>query len=168
MDLMDMTWTDSHGNDNESIDSIPEHEHPAYRYAGFWMRFWAYLIDVVVLFGLKGILLSPIAFIPEQFSLEIGFWTWNGILSGIVFYLYFFCMTKFFQQTVGKIIIGLKVIKEDDSTLTVTDILFREVIGRMIYNIIGVLKLLYIVIGFTNEKQGLHDMIGKTRVIHVE
>lgn len=164
---MDMTWTASH-EDNENIHSIPKDERKIYRYAGFWMRFWAYLIDVLVLFGLRGILLSPLAFIPEQFSLEIGLWTWNGMLSGFIFYLYFFCMTKFFQQTVGKIIVGIKVIKEDDSKLSVTDVIFREVIGRMIYNIIGILKLLYVVVGFTNEKQGLHDMIGKTRVIHVE
>src|SRR5690625_2455104 len=138
-----------------------------YRYAGFWMRFWAYLFDVIIVFSINGILLSPLKFLNEGVQFEIGFWTVNGILAGAIYYIYFLLMTKFFQQTLGKMILGLKVIKENEGTLLWSDLLFREVVGRFIYNVLSILKLLYIVVAFSPEKKGIHDMIGNTRVIHV-
>lgn len=138
-----------------------------HRYAGFWMRFWAYIFDVIVIFSINGILLSPFKMMYDANPIEIGFWTLTGILSGIVYYVYFLVMTKYFQQTIGKMIFGLKVIHVDDRSLRWSDLLFREVIGRFIYNIIFAFKLLYIVVAFADEKQGIHDMIGHTRVVHI-
>ncbi|MEI3606379.1 RDD family protein [Pseudogracilibacillus sp. SE30717A] len=138
-----------------------------YRYAGFWMRYWAYLIDVIIIFSINGILLSPLLFVNKGLPLEIGFWTVNGILAGIVYYVYFLFMTKTFQQTLGKMVLGIKVIKENEDALLWSDILFREVVGRFIYNVIFITKFLYLVIAFSNEKQGIHDMIGNTRVVHI-
>lgn len=137
-------------------------------YAGFWMRFWAYIIDVIVIFSINGFLLGPLKFMNNGVMIHFGYWTVNGLIAAIIFYAYFLLMTKFFGQTLGKMILGIKVIHEEESSLNWTDLFFREVIGRFIYNIIGLLKLLYIVIAFTNEKQGIHDFIGKTRVIHVD
>lgn len=159
----------SYDNDLQKVNSttIDEPASSTYKYAGFWMRYWAYLIDVVIVFSVNGILLSPLMFLNEGLPIDIGFWTLNGILSGVVYYIYFLLTTKFFQQTVGKMILGLKVIKENEDTLLWSDLLFREVIGRFIYNVIFILKLLYLVIAFSPEKKGIHDMIGNTRVVHV-
>lgn len=160
-------------NDNELAEIEAEQsEEPSsskieYKYAGFWMRFWAYLIDVIVVFSVNGILLSPLSFVNGGFPVEISFWTLNGILAGVVYYIYFLLMTKFFGQTIGKMILGLKVIRENSDPLTWTDLIFREVIGRFLHNVLAILKLLYLVVAFSNEKQGIHDMIGNTRVVHV-
>jgi len=138
-----------------------------YKYAGFWMRFWAYLIDVIVVFSINGILLSPLVFLNEGYPIEISFWTLNGILAGVIYYVYFLLMTKYFEQTVGKMILGIKVIRENREPLLWSDLIFREVVGRFIHNILFFLKLLYLVVAFSNEKQGIHDMIGNTRVIYI-
>lgn len=138
------------------------------KFAGFWMRFWAYLVDVIVIFSLKGILLSPLKFMNEGIPIEIGFWTVNGLFAALIFYIYFLLMTKFFNQTIGKMIFGLKVISEKNHSLKWSDLFFREVVGRFIYNVIFVMKLLYIIVAFTEEKQGIHDMFGSTYVIHKE
>ncbi len=163
---MDSKYEDHEENQEmiltEELDSPKD-----YKYAGFWMRYWAYLIDVIIIFSINGILLSPLLFVNNGFPLEIGFWTVNGILAGVIYYLYFLFMTKLFQQTVGKMILGLKVIKENEDTLLWSDLLFREVVGRFIYNVIFITKFLYLVIAFSNEKQGIHDMIGNTRVVHM-
>ncbi|WP_047979813.1 RDD family protein [Ornithinibacillus contaminans] len=135
------------------------------RYAGFWMRFWAYSMDLVVIFSLNGILLSPFKFVNEGLAVSVGFWTVTGIIGAIIYYAYFLFMTKYFGQTIGKMIIGIKVIREDDQPLKWSDLLFRELIGRFIYQVFSFLAVLYIIVGFTDEKQGLHDMIGSTRVI---
>jgi len=89
-------------------------------------------------------------------------------MSTIILYLYFVLMTKFYGQTVGKMIFGLKVIRKDYESLRWSDLLFREVVGRFLYRVIGILTLLYVVVAFDPLKQGVHDMIGDTRVIHVQ
>lgn len=159
--------------DNELEETeAKQYENPSpsnvdYKYAGFWMRFWAYFIDVIIVFSLNGILLSPLKFMNEGFPFEISFWTLNGILAGVIYYVYFLLMTKYFQQTIGKMVFGIQVVRENSEPLTWGDLLFREVVGRFIYNVMFILKLLYIVVAFSSEKQGIHDMIGNTRVVHV-
>lgn len=152
--------------DGHDESFVPEETTDERRYAGFWIRFWAYIVDVLIVFSVKGLLLSPLALLNNGMPYEVGYWTLNGILGGVIFFAYFGFMTKFFQQTVGKMIFGLKVISADQEKLAWSDVFFREVIGRFIYNLFGILKLLYIIVGFTKNKQGLHDYIGKTYVIH--
>lgn len=139
-----------------------------YRPAGFWMRFWAFLADSIIIFSINGILLSPLQFINEGAEITVSAWTIKGILAGIVFYLYFLITTKKLGQTIGKMIFGLKVIRVDQKPLQWSDLLFREVIVRFIYKSFGFLNLLYLVVAFNKEKKGIHDMIGNTKVIHVE
>lgn len=148
---------------NESIPSQSDR-----RYAGFWMRFWAYIVDGIIIFSINGFLLSPFKFLNNGAIVQFGYWTVNGFAAAIIFYVYFLLMTKFFGQTLGKMIFGLKVVSEKEESLTWTDLFFREVVGRFIYNIIGILAVLYVVVAFTKEKQGIHDFIGKTHVIHVD
>lgn len=163
---MDETIKDQMTDEHNRTEQPSERLEQPREFAGFWMRFWAYLLDVIVVFSINGLLLSPLKMVNDGAPIEIGFWTLTGILSGIVYYVYFVLMTKYFQQTLGKMVFGLKVVPEKDDTLRWTDLLFREVIGRFIYNVAFGLKLLYIVVAFTEEKQGIHDMIGNTRVVH--
>ncbi|MGP4039704.1 RDD family protein [Gracilibacillus sp. D59] len=135
------------------------------RYAGFWMRFWAYLVDLIIVFSINGILLVPLKFINDGFSMELGYWTITGIIGSIVFYLYFLLMTKYFNQTLGKMIFGLRVIREDSQSLRWSDLLFREVVGRFIHRVFFITVFLYLFVAFGAQKQGIHDMIGNTRVV---
>lgn len=153
---MDITMDE--GNQEVFLSEAPV------QYAGFWMRFWAYIIDVLIVFGINGLLLSPLKFFNEGLPIELSLWTVNGLLAALIYYAYFLIMTKLFHQTAGKMIMGLKVISEQ-GTLSWKDLFFREIVGRFIYNVFFILKLLYLVVAFSKEKQGLHDMIGNTRVI---
>ena len=138
------------------------------RLAGFWMRFWAFLADLIIIFSINGILLSPLKLINEGMSINIGIWTLSGLIGGIVFYLYFLMMTKYLGQTMGKMIFGLKVIRIDKGPLQWSDLLFREVIGRFIYKTFFFLNLLYFIVAFNKQKQGIHDMFASTTVVHIE
>lgn len=139
-----------------------------FRYAGFWMRFWAFLTDLIIIFSLRGLLLTPLKFINEGVAINIGIWTLNGILASLIFFAYFLLMTKYFGQTVGKMLFGLKVINENEASLSWSDLLYREVIGRFIHVVYFALNTLYIVVAFTPKKQGLHDMFADTIVVHSE
>src|SRR5699024_686129 len=136
------------------------------RYAGFWMRFWAYIVDLIIVFSLNGILLSPLKFINEGEPIEAGIWTISGILGTIILYVYFVWMTKWKGQTTGKMIFGLKVIHKEEKPLRWSDLIFREVIGRFFYRVFWIINLLYLVVAFDRKKQGIHDKLADTVVIH--
>ncbi|RYG71755.1 RDD family protein [Lentibacillus lipolyticus] len=148
-------------NQETTTEIVSEERHS---YAGFWMRFWAYLADLVIVFSLNGILLSPFKFV-SGWEMDVGFWTVTGIAGAIVFYLYFLLMTKFYGKTLGKMIFGLRVIREDQKPLKWSDLLVREVIGRFIYRVFWFMSLLYLFVAFTDQKQGIHDMFADTRVV---
>ncbi len=131
-------------------------------YAGFWIRFWAYTADLLIIFALGQIVIGIVEILIDLppanhiFSLE-------NIISAVIFYLYFVLMTKFFGQTIGKMIFGLKVIPLKEQELSWGTILFREWIGRYIS---ATIIILYIVVAFMPKKQGIHDYFADTAVIH--
>lgn len=133
--------------------------------AGFWVRFWAYLIDLMLISGVTSILFKPVF---ALLGMEISTDSWYApfaILSAILFYAYFVLMTKFFSQTVGKMIFGIKVVSLKRDNLDWSTLLFREWIGRLIS--VTVLPL-YFIVGFTPLKQGVHDFFADTTVVHEE
>lgn len=143
----------------------PDQEWPLH-YAGFWMRFWAYLLDLIVIGSLDRLLVKPI-FRAFGISLtEFNMFAPISIVTALVFYLYFVLMTRFFNQTLGKMVFGIKVIDLNrPGKLSWGTILFREWIGRFIS---GTILVGYLLVGFLPKKQGLHDLFTDTTVIHVE
>jgi uncharacterized RDD family membrane protein YckC len=133
------------------------------KFAGFWMRFWAYLLDLIVIGSIDRLLIKPIFRLLDVPLLETNLFAPISIATAITFYAYFVLMTKFFGQTLGKMVFGLKVIGLGEEHLSWKTILFREWIGRFISStiVIG-----YIITAFLPKKQGLHDLFSDTSVIH--
>ena len=130
-----------------------------YRYAGFWMRFWAYLLDLLVIGSINGIVVYPIFRALDLSLNKASMFAPVSIVTAIIFYAYFVLMTKFFGQTLGKMVFGLKVISLQDQKLSWSAIMFREWIGRFIS---GTIIILYVVVGFLPKKQGIHDLFADT------
>ncbi|KLT16262.1 membrane protein [Neobacillus vireti] len=135
------------------------------RYAGFWMRFWAYLLDLIVVGSIERILIKPLFRVLDISLTEFNMFAPISIVSAVIFYLYFVLMTKYFNQTLGKMVFGLKVVDLHNDKLTWGTCLFREWIGRFISAtiIVG-----YIIVAFLPKKQGLHDLFTDTTVIHID
>lgn len=131
-------------------------------FAGFWVRFWAYLVDLAVIAGLKQLLVNPIVSAFNQEAAQ-GIFSLPNILSAAVFYLYFVLLTKCFGQTLGKMIFGLKVIPLKEKRLSWRTVIFREWIGRYIS---ASIIILYLLVAFLPKKQGIHDYFADTAVIH--
>lgn len=143
------------------IKRIEQYEQKA---AGFWIRFWAYTADILILSSIGMLLIKPIF---RLFSWEINNPTWYApftIITSILFYVYFVLTTKFLDQTIGKMIFGIKVVSTNGGKLTWGTVLFREWIGRII-SIIP-LNIPYVVVAFTPKKQAIHDFIADTLVVH--
>jgi uncharacterized RDD family membrane protein YckC len=136
-------------------------EGAALPYAGFWMRFWAYLADIIIIASINRIIVHPIFKLMDLSSGQ-GWFSPEAIFTAIVYYLYFTLMTKFLGQTLGKMIFGLKVVGLKEEKLSWGTVVFREFIGRFISKtiIVG-----YIIVGLMPKKQGLHDIFADTTVI---
>lgn len=132
-------------------------------YAGFWIRFCAYIVDLLIIASLRLMIVRPIVLL---FNLESGgFFSLEKILSAIIFFGYFVLLTGFTGQTLGKMIFGLRVTSLNGERLTWDTVIFRELVGRYIcYKI----KILYVLVGILPKKQGLHDYFADTCVVHEE
>jgi len=150
-------------------------------YAGFWLRFVAYLIDSVVVFAafaalvLVSIPIFGIGYLQQlasglnnsepDFSPALIFVIFDLILAiSVAVWLYYAFMESSSRQgTLGKMAMGL----------TVTDIQgqrvsFGRATGRFFSKIItGLVPLFigYIMAGFTAKRQALHDMIASCLVM---
>lgn len=138
---------------------------PLMRYAGFWMRFWAYLMDLIVVGSIDRIIINPLFRFLDISLYEFNMFAPISIATAITFYLYFVLMTKFFGQTLGKMTFGLRVVNLSGERLSWGTVLFREWIGRFISSAVVVG---YIIVAFLPKKQGLHDIFVDTSVIHEE
>ncbi|MCL1701062.1 RDD family protein [Lysinibacillus sp. Bpr_S20] len=145
------------------IDTPNTNKNYALKTAGFWIRFWAFLLDGFVITAVGGILVNPIFYFMDWSLSETVWYAPISIISAIIYYSYFVLMTKFFGQTLGKMIFGLRVISLKHEKLTWSDVLFRDWIGRIINSIF---MPLYILVGILPNNQGLHDYFADTTVVH--
>jgi uncharacterized RDD family membrane protein YckC len=148
--------------DSDYIKEVQLHTQEL-RYAGFWMRFWAYLLDLILIGSIDRILIKPIFRLLDIPLLESSLFAPISVATAITFYAYFVLMTRYFQQTLGKMVFGIKVVGLMEDKLSWKTILFREWIGRFISStiVIG-----YIITAFLPKKQGLHDLFSDTSVVH--
>jgi uncharacterized RDD family membrane protein YckC len=151
-----------YSNENEEINKDGKVERKL-SFAGFWMRFWAYLLDLIVIGSIDRLFINPV-FRLLGFDLNaISMFAPISIATAITFYAYFVLMTKFFGQTLGKMVFGLRVVNLKGEKLSWGAVIFREWIGRFISTSIWIT---YIIVAFLPKKQGLHDLFADTTVIH--
>jgi uncharacterized RDD family membrane protein YckC len=160
---------------------VPVMALPGVVYAGFWLRLVAYLIDsilVAIVFGaFLAIAILALGGGPFLDSLKnadnpdqlfpLLFASWFIVLVPIVIvlpWLYFAKMeSSAHQGTLGKIALGLIVADMAGRRIT-----FGRATGRYFAKIItGLIPLGigYIMAGFTEKKQALHDMIAACLVL---
>ncbi|AZB41576.1 RDD family protein [Bacillus sp. FJAT-42376] len=127
------------------------------KYAGFWVRFGAYLIDGVIfliIFGIPSFLL-----IGGDPAANTAIRLFIGTLSAL--YVILMPTTKW-QGTIGKKLLGLKIVDENGGRLTAGRAVLRY-IGQIISAL--VLYIGFIMAAFTNRKRALHDMMAHTYVV---
>ncbi len=154
-------------------------------YAGFWLRFVAYIIDYIILSLLNTIVIIPIlgALGIGLFSATEGFQSGDigeeeaigmmvtlissitsaALLTFVIQVFYYALMQASAKQaTVGKMALGLKVTDIEGNRLDFGKSLVRE-LCKIISS--AILMIGYIMAGFTEKKQALHDIIPGTLVV---
>lgn len=146
-------------------------------YAGFWLRFVAWFIDAILLGIVGGVLTAPFAgggfftlssllrgrpLAPDQFFVH-GFVFRAIVLKALLHWVYYALLeSSSWQATLGKKALGLEV-----TDLIGARISFGRATGRWAARYISVMTLGigYLLAGFTEKKQALHDLIAGTLVI---
>lgn len=136
-------------------------------YSGFWRRFAAFLIDMIIV-GLVILILS----MAMGFSVGIGGVGGPGMsILGILIavaapWLYWAGMeSSKHQATIGKMALGMAVTDQFNNRMT-----FLRASARYYGKILSSMTLLvgFIMAGFTQRKQALHDMLAGTLVVNAE
>lgn len=137
-----------------TIDSVSTPAATEIKYAGFWIRLVAILIDSVI-----------IGFVARTLGLLLGFEEESlRSFEQLCFFAYFIFMTFNYQATLGKQALGIMVVSEDSRPLVFQQVVMREFIGRLINFL--TLGLSYALVGVNSKKQGLHDKIAHTQVVY--
>lgn len=162
---MDATFEDS--DQAEKLVHQPVEKETIVHYpnllAGFWIRFWAYLVDLLVIGSVNRILIYPLFSLIGLDTNDSFIFSPVSIATAITYFAYFILMTKLFNQTLGKMVFGLKVVSLKDEDINWVTIIFRELIGRYISKMIWIG---FLISAFTPKKQALHDIFAETIVIH--
>lgn len=148
-------------NTNEyGVESTPFEKKPA----GFWIRFFTYLIDLLLIqVVLISLVVQNIFIVAGIENYSILYIPIIKLVNGLVFYAYFVLLTKYFGQTLGKMIFGLKVVDDQTTALSWKTVLFRELVGRFLSVKIAIL---YLIVPFTKKHKAVHDFIADTHVVH--
>ena len=131
-------------------------------YAGFWMRVIAALVDGVILMFVGYVIGGMVAAVYT--GSEQGSKTLVIIASIIVRWLYFAKMeSSDYGATFGKLAVGLKVTDLEGNPIS-----FAHATGRHFGKVLSSLTLGagYVMVAFTERKQGLHDMLAGCLVVY--
>lgn len=129
------------------------------KYAGFWIRYVANVIDSLVL-AIPQMIVGVIMGVGGVSSKS----SFPMAISMLVTWIYFIFMTEKYQATLGKRAVGIRVVSDNSEKLTLGQIILRETIGKLVSMVI--LGIGYIMAGFTARKQALHDKIASTVVVY--
>ena len=129
------------------------------RFAGFWIRFVAYVIDAIVVGVVVGVVLVSTGQIDVDSE---GARSGNDGSGLLIMTLYFVPCWALWQRTLGYRALGLRLVKTDGSPVTWGTATIR---GLMFIVSSIPLALGLIWAGFNREKQGWHDKVAGTWVI---
>ena len=160
------------------------------KYAGFWKRIGAHIIDQLLLGVVQTIFILPVwlYFFFEYFHLDdyqrnadfvnVGYEYYDDLslstfitifltiaaLSIVIEWLYYALMESSAKQaTVGKMVLSIKVTDIEGNRIG-----FGQATGRHFGKILSGLIFMigYIMAGFTAKKQALHDMLADCLVVN--
>ncbi len=141
--------------------------------AGFWTRLLAFLIDALVVTVVVVVMMLISSLVLGQGALEafdFFFQQLSSLLAAIfVFVLlllvYLTIFTIYGGQTVGKMLLGLRVVGLDGHSVSTVGALLRA-LGMLLAGLPGLAGFLWA--AFDLDRRGWHDYIGKTLVVQVQ
>jgi uncharacterized RDD family membrane protein YckC len=142
-----------------------------WHYGGFWIRFVAVFIDGLLMQGVRipisllvvGAVVSPFRNPGANSMAFTGAALTLTAVTMLIAFLYEVAMIHFYGATLGKMAVGVKVVRTDGSGIS-----WGISVARYFMKIVSafILAIGYIMAGFDEEKRALHDRVCDTRVIY--
>ncbi len=128
------------------------------KYAGFWIRLLATIIDGIILSILGRILFGSETANMQDGTANVSFTGWQTLVP----ILYTIGFWGVLSTSPGKMLFGLKIVNEKGEKLS-----WKTAIIRYLGYIVSwiTLGIGFLWIAFDKKKQGLHDKIAKTYVV---
>lgn len=140
-------------------------------YGGFWKRFFAYIIDWLILLVISFVIAMAFGMFMGISNLNINdeaeitrFEAQANLASLLIAWLYYALLESSSRQaTFGKSMLGMRVVDNQGNRIS-----FGRATVRFFAKILSALLLFigFIMIAFTERKQGLHDLIAGTLIIN--
>ncbi|MGE3165807.1 MAG: protein kinase [Planctomycetota bacterium] len=158
----------------DGVASRPPRAHPipvqgglaTRRAAGFWARGLAMTLDLAIL-GAAFALLLPEVLLPVRWVLSwVSLGGSNPLIALVLLgMLYFSLTTGLWGRTLGKAIVGLRVVRQNGDPVNVFDGFVRTVnyVASLLPFGLG-----FLVIPFSSRRLAFHDLMCGTRVVHDE
>jgi len=149
-------------------------EEKDYKFAGFWIRFFAFILDSfifsAIIYFLAYLLVDASTIIIQQSNefLIINYDSPNFALFLVLNYglpiLLFISFWSIWGATPGKMLLGLKIVNQKSGN---KPSVFQSIIRYIGYIVSSFFFLLgFIWIGLDDKKRGWHDMMAKTYVVY--
>lgn len=152
---------------SQSANPLASQSQRRLRYSNFWRRFAAQLFDFVILQSIGiGLGFLVVAFVLPSGSSEQVLYTCAVSAQILLNWLYNAAMeSSMLQGTFGKLAMELKV-----TTLTGTRVSFGQASARYFGKILSALLfgIGFLMIGMTEKRQGLHDLLSDCLVLDQE
>jgi uncharacterized RDD family membrane protein YckC len=129
--------------------------------AGVWQRILAVLFDTLFLTIFYYLIFWFISFI--HFDKQLSAWSFIAVLT-LPYFLYYPLLQYWMNgQTIGKLLMHIRIVKTDNSHPKLGDLLIRWVMRLFEINLIPGLGL--IILLFSDKNQRLGDIVAKTIVV---
>lgn len=155
--------------------TLPDRE---FRYAGFWIRAAARIVDLVLILAAFNLF-----WLGDRYGADAGWWARSfladeghragagfsvaNVLRGLFFFgfpaFYYVYLHGAYGQTFGKMAVRITVLEADGSRLSYRKAFLRY-LGYFLCDL--TLDLGYVWAAFDPRKQGLHDRLCRTIVVH--
>lgn len=166
------------------LQTAPDRERSLQDHAGFWKRVVAYILDYIVLVipnlaiskllgadaAQAALLQSAQSAGTDPQALMSAYGAFYGamlpamLVQIVIAWLYFaVCESSSWQATLGKLAMGIRVVDLQGQRIS-----FLRATGRYFAKILSgmILCIGYLMVAFTERKQGLHDIIASTLVLN--
>lgn len=140
--------------------------------SGFWMRYVAVSLDgyalgipLAMLFGVVAAVAVPLTMAAGvSRSGMVAVMVTLGLFLFAAMIAYYVWMHGRWGQTLGKMALGMKVVRVDGSPLG-----YGGALLRLVSSVLSTLSFMigYIIAGFRSDKRSLHDLVAGTRVTYI-
>lgn len=134
-----------------------ERKYPNFIFSNLGQRFIAYIIDLILIYSVSSFIKSILVLfgIESQVVLEP--------IYTLIYLSYFCLMTKLTNgYSLGKAIMGLRVVSFEEDVLSWGTVITREVLGGYV---LLKIKILFALALFTDYRQNLADLLADTSVL---